>query len=107
MNGLAKAFHLLLLMIIGSLLFASIECAPLESVLATGEEPIHHNKEDLLRLFLEDAKLASSSNSNDQSSEEWKQNMLNMMKNINAALGPAIGEPVTVGPPPQVPTLKL
>ncbi|EAT35993.1 AAEL011884-PA [Aedes aegypti] len=68
----SRALRTVLLLLVASVLIAKIECAPSQQRTNAEESVRHLNRNELLRLFQEDAKWASSSHSNDKSSEELK-----------------------------------
>ncbi|XP_058826434.1 uncharacterized protein LOC131686208 [Topomyia yanbarensis] len=75
-----RALHSVLLVVATLVLLiplVTVECVPLRDVRAFDDELVQrHNKDELIQLFQEDAKLFSSSFSNDISSEELTRNVL-------------------------------
>lgn len=67
MEIITRTLRVVLLLVVASILVAKIECAP-----AQEETAEYLNRNELLRLFQEDARWASSSQSHSKSSEEFR-----------------------------------
>lgn len=71
MQILIKTIRVVLLLVVASILVANVECAPFQDVL-NQETAQGLKRNELVRLFQEDAHLVSSSESHSKSSEELK-----------------------------------